>query len=72
MPTDEGYGVEPAGNEGQLTTVGIDNQKITELVPSQKGDYNQIFDAVYHTIRNNALFPITEEHIAWQHELLEA
>ncbi|MET3978104.1 scyllo-inositol 2-dehydrogenase (NADP+) [Mucilaginibacter sp. UYP25] len=72
MPTDPAYGIEPAGNEGQLTTVGIDNQKCTELVPSAKGDYSQIFDAVYHTMRNNALYPITEEHIAWQLELLEA
>jgi scyllo-inositol 2-dehydrogenase (NADP+) len=72
MPTDEGYGVEPAGNEGILTTVGVDNQKNIELVPSHKGDYNQIFDAAYHTIRNNALFPVTEEHIAWQLEMLEA
>jgi scyllo-inositol 2-dehydrogenase (NADP+) len=72
MPTDEGYGVEPIGNEGQLITVGIDNQKITEVVPSQKGNYAEIFDAAYHTIRNNALFPVTEEHIAWQMELLEA
>jgi scyllo-inositol 2-dehydrogenase (NADP+) len=72
MPTDEGYGVEPSGNEGQLTTVGIDNEKNIELMPSHKGDYNQIFDAAYHTIRNNALFPVTEEHIAWQLEMLEA
>jgi scyllo-inositol 2-dehydrogenase (NADP+) len=72
MPTDEGYGVEPAGNEGVLTTVGVDNQKNIELMPSHKGDYNQIFDAAYHTIRNNALFPVTEEHIAWQLEMLEA
>jgi scyllo-inositol 2-dehydrogenase (NADP+) len=72
MPTDEGYGVEPAGNEGILTTVGVDNQKNIEMVPSHKGDYNQIFDAAYHTIRNNALFPVTEEHIAWQLEMLEA
>jgi predicted dehydrogenase len=72
MPTDEGYGVEPSGNEGQLTTVGVDNEKNIELMPSHKGDYNQIFDAAYHTIRNNALFPVTEEHIAWQLEMLEA
>ncbi|TSD64823.1 oxidoreductase [Inquilinus sp. KBS0705] len=72
MPTDNGYGVEPAGNEGTLITVGADNQKQTELVPSSKGDYSEIFDAVYHTIRNNALFPVTEEHIAWQLEMLEA
>ena len=72
MPNDPAYGVEPAGNEGILTVVDIDNKKCTEPVPSQKGDYMQIFDAVYHTIRNNALFPVTEEHIAWQLELLEA
>jgi scyllo-inositol 2-dehydrogenase (NADP+) len=72
MPTDEGYGIEPEGHEGSLTTVGVDNVKSTEPVPSDKGDYMQIFDAVYHTIRNNALFPVTEEQIAWQIELLEA
>ncbi|TWR29994.1 oxidoreductase [Mucilaginibacter pallidiroseus] len=72
MPDDAEYGIEPAGNEGVLTLVDIDNQKHTELVPSLKGDYNQIFEAVYHTIRNNALYPITEEQIAWQLELLEA
>jgi scyllo-inositol 2-dehydrogenase (NADP+) len=32
----------------------------------------QLFEAVYHTIRDHALYPITEEHIAWQVELLEA
>lgn len=72
MPTDDGYGLEPAGCEGKLVTVDADNKKIVEKVASDKGDYMQIFDAVYHTIRNNALFPVTEEHIAWQLELLEA
>jgi len=72
MPNDPAYGVEPAGNEGILTIIDIDNQKCTEPVPSHKGDYMQIFDAAYHTIRNNALFPVTEEHVAWQLELLEA
>ncbi|MDB5136062.1 MAG: oxidoreductase [Mucilaginibacter sp.] len=71
-PTDPGYGLEPEGSEGKLVTVGIDNQKITEYVASDKGDYMQLFEAVYHTIRDNALYPITEEHIAWQIELLEA
>lgn len=72
MPDHPAYGVEPAGNEGQLTIVEIDNKKCTEPVKSLKGDYMQIFEAVYHTMRNNALFPITEEHIALQMEMLEA
>ena len=71
LPNEPGYGIEPAGSEGKLVTIGIDNQRITEWVPSKKGGYADIFEAIYHTIRNNALFPVTEEQVAWQLELLE-
>lgn len=72
LPTDPAYGLEPPGNEGRLVTMGLDNQKNTEAVKSERGQYIQLFEAVYQTIRNSALYPITEEHIAWQIELLEA
>ena len=72
LPTDAAYGVEPAGSEGKLVTIGIDNQKTVEWIMAPKGGYPLLFEAVYQTIRNNALFPVTEEHIAWQLELLEA
>lgn len=72
MPTDEGFGIEPEGSEGKLVLMGVDNQKTVEWIPSDKGNYNGLFDAVYHTVRENALFPITEEQIAWQLELLES
>jgi scyllo-inositol 2-dehydrogenase (NADP+) len=70
-PNMPGYGIERAGEEGILVTFGADNQKNTEKIASEKGNYMGLFEAVYHTIRNNALFPITEEHIAWQMEMLE-
>jgi scyllo-inositol 2-dehydrogenase (NADP+) len=72
VPTDEGFGIEPLGSEGKLVLMGADNQKTVEWFPSDKGNYNGLFDAVYHTVRENALFPVTEEHIAWQLELLES
>ena len=72
LPTDDAYGIEPVGNEGKLVTVGVDGQKNIEFIPSIKGDYSNLFYAVYHTIRNNAVYPITEEHVIWQMELLEA
>ncbi|GAB2970666.1 scyllo-inositol 2-dehydrogenase [Mucilaginibacter puniceus] len=72
MPTDEQYGIEAPGSEGKLVTIEADGKKIVEWVTSEKGDYNNLFNAVYHTIRDNALYPITEEHIYWQMELLEA
>jgi len=72
LPTDAGYGIEPEGSEGKLVVMGVDNQKNITWIKSPKGNYNGLFDDVYHTIRNNALFPVTEEHVAWQLELLEA
>ena len=72
LPTAPEYGLEPVDCEGRLVTMGFDNQKSTELVESGRGNYRHLFEAVYHTIRDNALYPITEEHIAWQMELLEA
>ncbi|MBB6110434.1 putative dehydrogenase [Mucilaginibacter lappiensis] len=71
-PTDAGFGIEPEGSEGKLVLMGVDNQKSVEWIASDKGNYNGLFDAVYHTVRENALFPITEEQIAWQLELLES
>jgi len=72
LPTDDAYGVEPPASEGKLVTVGPGGEKSIEFVPSIKGDYNNLFYAVYHAIRNNTLYPITEEHMTWQMELLEA
>jgi scyllo-inositol 2-dehydrogenase (NADP+) len=71
-PDAPGYGVEPEGEEGILVTMDAENRKNTERIASENGDYMGLFDAVYHTIRNGALYPITEEHIAWQMELLES
>ncbi|QQL48915.1 Gfo/Idh/MocA family protein [Mucilaginibacter ginkgonis] len=71
-PTDPAYGIEKPGSEGKLYLMSSDTEQQTELVPSERGNYNDIFDAVYQTVRHNALFPVTEEHVAWQVELLEA
>lgn len=71
LPTNAGYGEEAPGCEGKLTLMEPDGKKCEEAVASLKGDYTHLFEAVYQTIRYNALFPITEEHIAWQMELLQ-
>ena len=70
-PTDLEYGIEPAGCEGRLVTIGIDGEKTIELITAPKGDYSNLFYAIYHTLRQNALYPITEEHLVWQMEMLE-
>jgi len=64
--------LEPEGSDGKLVIMDIGNKRNVTYLTPPKGNYNGLFDSVYHTIRNNALYPITEEHIAWQLELLEA
>lgn len=70
-PEDPAYGIEPAGSEGKLVTVGADGEKLMEWLPSHKGDFSNIFYAVYHAISQKAIYPITEEHIMWQIEMLQ-
>ena len=71
LPNHPAYGLEPEGCDGKLVTIGIDGEKSIELIPAPKGDYNNLFYAVYHAVRQNTLYPITEEHIIWQMEMLE-
>lgn len=72
MPTDPGYGIEPEGFDGKLILAGIDGKKTVEYIPSKKGGYIDLFKNIYHTIRDNALYPVSEEQVVWQLELLEA
>ncbi len=67
-----GFGLEEAGTEGELTCVNPETGKMeTTTVPSLKGDFMAIFDAVYHTIRERKLFPITEEDVLEQLTIIE-
>ena len=70
-PLDENYGIEIPGSEGELTIMQANGQKETIKQPSLKGDYAQIFEAVYQQIRNRATYPIKPGHILWQMEILE-
>jgi len=71
-PTDEVYGIESPADAGKLTLVTKDGGRTTELIQSDKGDYNGLFEAVYQTIINNEQYPITEEDILVQLEILES
>jgi scyllo-inositol 2-dehydrogenase (NADP+) len=72
VPTDARYGLEDADAEGKLTTINEDGSKNVKTIPSVKGDYTGLFEAVYQSIRNSVPYPITEENILTQMELLEA
>lgn len=70
-PTDPGYGIENPADAGRLTLVTEGGGRTTSITPSEKGDYMGIFEAVYQNIVNNVPYPITEEDILIQLEILE-
>jgi scyllo-inositol 2-dehydrogenase (NADP+) len=71
-PTAENYGIEDREDAGKLTLISEDGEKSTETIPSEKGDYMGLFEAVYQNVINDIPYPITEEDILIQLEILES
>ncbi len=66
------YGIEPPESKGRLTI--MDEQAVPQVtyVDSENGNYIGLFEAVYQAIVHNIDYPITEEQIITQLEILEA
>lgn len=71
-PNDAGFGEEDAGKEGKLTLINDQGEKTVEFVPSVKGRYIDLFEAIFQTIRNGKKFPVKEFEILSQLEILES
>lgn len=64
------YGVEQPGQEGRLTVAGPNGTLATTPDIAAPGNYMNLFEAVYQTLRNQSPYPISEEQLLWQNELL--
>lgn len=66
------YGIEPPESKGRLTI--IDEQGVPKItyVDSENGNYIGLFEAVYQSLVNQVPYPVTEEQIITQLEILEA
>ncbi|GAA4321570.1 Gfo/Idh/MocA family oxidoreductase [Flaviaesturariibacter amylovorans] len=58
LPTDAGWGLEPAGAEGLLV---LDNDGVAapQSVPAEAGDYTEYFNGIYRSLRESARLPVT-------------
>ncbi|WP_210519081.1 Gfo/Idh/MocA family oxidoreductase [Hymenobacter terricola] len=65
------YGHEKPGQEGHLTLATPTGALETTPDPAAPGNYRGLFEAVFQTIRNGIPYPIREEQLLWQNELLE-
>ena len=71
-PNDVGYGVELPEDAAKLTLVTTDGGRDVSVLTSPKGNYGELFEAVYQTIMFDLPFPITEEQVIAQLEILES
>lgn len=70
-PKDPEYGTEPLGKEGLITLMKPNGEREMYYREALKGDYNDLFNAVYAQIRKGEPFPVKPEEILWQLEILE-
>lgn len=71
-PSDENYGIESEADAGRLTLVTTDGGRAVSTLKAPKSNYGELFEAVYQTIVNDVPYPITEEDIIAQLEILES
>lgn len=71
LPNMPGYGEEAMDREGVLTVAHTEDIREKQLLPSLKGDYMKVFDAVYQTLRHGLPYYVRKEEIIWQLEILE-
>ncbi len=70
-PTDSAYGREQPGQEGRLTLAGPDGPQPARPDPAAPRSYLALFEAVFQTIRHGQAYPVRDEQVAWQLEILE-
>ncbi|UOQ65067.1 Gfo/Idh/MocA family protein [Hymenobacter volaticus] len=71
-PLDDAYGVEPLEAVGTLTTMSETGEKTVTPMAPLRGDYMGLFEAVYQAIRFNQPYPIREEDLRMQLQILES
>ena len=69
-PDTIGFGIEPDGLEGVLTTIQ-NGEKKTEKIKAEASNYLKFFDAVAEAIINDNEFIVSQEQIIKQIEILE-
>ena len=65
------YGHEKPGSEGRLTLAAPDGTFHAQPDPAAPGNYMGLFEAVFQSIKNGVPYPIRDEQLLWQNELLE-
>lgn len=72
MPNEPGFGIEAKGKEAVFTLISENGERAKRLVPSKPASYISLFEAVYQSLVNKEPYPIRDEDILVQLQILEA
>lgn len=70
-PINTAYGIEKPNNNGCLTYLNHLGKTVSESIPAPKGDYMELFNEVFLTIKYNKPYFINPENIFAQLEILQ-
>lgn len=70
-PNDPSYGTESENDQGIFTYFNSEKEKVTEYIKARPSTFSDLFESIFQTIRNDKPYPITEEQIINQIEILE-
>lgn len=70
-PLNPEYGIEEPGKDGVLATLDESGNVVRTSIKPVPTTYMHLFEAVYQTIRNGSSYPVTEEQVLKQIEILE-
>ena len=71
-PSNPLFGIEDVNNQGILTTINLEGIKKHKNIVAKKSSYMHVFNDVYTAIREGKPYPVTEEQIIQQLEILES
>ena len=71
LPDNAMFGVELPESEGLLTTIASNGSKKQEKITAKKASYVNVFEDVYQSLRMGKDYPVTEEQILAQLEILQ-
>ena len=72
LPGDPIFGIEESNKYGTLTIISTDSVKNHHKITSDKSTYMHVFEDVYQTIREGKPYPVTEDQILQQLEIIES
>lgn len=71
-PNEPGFGIEARGKEGKLTLIDANGERTVTMVPSETASYLPLFESIYQSLVNKKPFPVKQEDIITQLEILES